>query len=68
VKELFKFQNTESKIQPNHGPSPMVVPPRYKAFGSSSSHLLLIPELRVHNYSQDLSARNWLDYLPLNHD
>jgi hypothetical protein len=29
VKELFKFQNTESKIQPNHGPSPMVVPPRY---------------------------------------
>jgi hypothetical protein len=26
VKELFKFQNTESKIQPNHGPSPMVVP------------------------------------------
>jgi hypothetical protein len=29
VKELFKFQNTESKIQPNHGPRPMVVPPRY---------------------------------------
>jgi hypothetical protein len=32
VKELFKFQNTESKIQPNHGPSPMVVPPRYLSF------------------------------------
>jgi hypothetical protein len=29
VKELSKFQNMKLKFRPNHGPSPMVVPPRY---------------------------------------
>jgi hypothetical protein len=29
VTELFKFQNMKLKFRPNHGPSPMVVPPRY---------------------------------------
>jgi hypothetical protein len=29
VTELFKFQHMKLKFRPNHGPSPMVVPPRY---------------------------------------
>jgi hypothetical protein len=34
VRELFKFQNTESKSRPNHDPSPMVVPSRYVFTGA----------------------------------